>query len=142
MMSLFCLVYTSVATQKMSDDDLKELLKKSRIKNERLNVTGMLLYLDPFFIQVLEGEESVITDFFNTIKNDARHRKVSLIYKKPIEERCFLNWTMGFNRVSKEDLETIEGFSDFWQRPTSDFFKNSPAAIKNIFEMFRNETLF
>jgi hypothetical protein len=40
----------------MSDDNLKDLLKKSRAKNETLNITGMLLYLDPFFIQVLEGE--------------------------------------------------------------------------------------
>jgi hypothetical protein len=47
-MSLYCLVYTSISNQKMSDDNLKDLLKKSRLKNETLNITGMLLYLDPF----------------------------------------------------------------------------------------------
>ena len=47
-MSLYCLVYTSIAIQKMSDDDLKDLLKKIRQKNETRHVTGMLLYLDPF----------------------------------------------------------------------------------------------
>ena len=57
MKSLYCLVYTSIANQKMSDDNLKDLLKKSRSKNETLNITGMLLYLDPFFIHILEGEE-------------------------------------------------------------------------------------
>jgi len=31
-MSLYCLVYTSISNQKMSDDNLKELLKKSRLK--------------------------------------------------------------------------------------------------------------
>jgi hypothetical protein len=47
-MSLYCLVYTSLANQKMSDDNLKDLLKKSRLKNEIFNITGMLLYLDSF----------------------------------------------------------------------------------------------
>ena len=59
-MSLYCLVYTSISNQKMSDDNLKDLLKKSRLKNEMLNITGMLLYLDPFFIQILEGEEAIV----------------------------------------------------------------------------------
>ena len=29
-MSLYCLVYTSIASQKMSDDDLKDLLKNKK----------------------------------------------------------------------------------------------------------------
>jgi hypothetical protein len=93
-MSLYCLVYTSIANQKMSDDNLKELLKKSRVKNERKNVTGMLLYLDPFFIQILEGEEAIVNESFNIIKQDSRHHQVKIIYKKPIEGRSFPNWTM------------------------------------------------
>jgi hypothetical protein len=53
----------------MSDDNLKDLLKKSRLKNERKNVTGMLLYLDPFFIQILEGEEAIVNESFNIIRH-------------------------------------------------------------------------
>ena len=75
-MSLFCLVYTSLANQKMSDDNLKDLLKKSRLKNETLNITGMLLYLDPFFIQILEGEEAIVNETYNIIKQDSRHVQV------------------------------------------------------------------
>ncbi|HBA65177.1 MAG TPA: blue light sensor protein, partial [Methylococcaceae bacterium] len=72
-MPLYCLVYTSVSSQEMSDDDLKALLKKAREKNKKLNITGMLLHLDPFFIQILEGEETVVLDSFNRIKEDSRH---------------------------------------------------------------------
>jgi hypothetical protein len=59
-MSLYCLVFTSVATRKLTDEDLKCLLAKSRQNNSTLNITGMLLYLDPYFMQILEGEELVI----------------------------------------------------------------------------------
>jgi hypothetical protein len=112
-MALYCLVYTSSSNQEMSDDNLKDLLKKSRLKNETLNINGILLYLDPFFIQILEGEEAIVNESFNIIKQDSRHQKVTVIYKKPIEERSFSNWTMGFNKISNEDLEAVEGFSDF-----------------------------
>ena len=145
-MSLLCLVYTSLANQKMSDDNLKDLLKKARIKNERLNMTGMLLYLDPFFIQILEGEEAIVNETYNIIKQDSRHVQVKLIYKKPIEERSFPNWTMGFNKISDENIESIEGFSDFWQRPNSEFFSDSPSEIEKMLDkfldMFKHETLF
>lgn len=145
-MALHCLVYTSIANQKMSDDNLKDLLKKSRSKNETLNITGMLLYLDPFFIQILEGEEATVNEIIKTIQHDSRHNKVKIIYRKPIEQRSFPNWTMGFNKFSDEHLEEIEGLSDFWQRPTSDFFSASPSEtekmLENILDMFKHETLF
>ena len=55
--SLYCLVFTSVATRKIIDEDLKRLLAKSRQNNLALNITGMLLYLDPYFMQILEGDD-------------------------------------------------------------------------------------
>jgi len=145
-MSLYCLVYTSISNQKMSDDNLKDLLKKARLKNETLNITGMLLYLDPFFMQILEGEEAIINERFKIIKQDSRHHKVKIIYKKPIEERSFPNWTMGFNKISDENLEAVEGFSDFWQQPISDFFSDSPSEnekkLEQFLDRFKHETLF
>lgn len=130
----------------MSDNHLKDLLKKARQKNEKLSITGMLLYLDPFFIQILEGDEAIVNDSFNIIRQDLRHQKVRIIYKKPITERAFPNWTMGFNKVSDENLEQVEGFSDFWQRPIADFFSNPPNEIEQMLEQFlvkfKHETLF
>ena len=72
-MSIYCLVFTSVATRKISDEDLKGLLDKSRQYNLALNITGMLLYLDPYFMQILEGDESIIDEKFKKISNDEMH---------------------------------------------------------------------
>jgi hypothetical protein len=141
-MSLYCFVYTSVSNQRLSDDKLKDLLTKSRLKNESLKITGMLLYLDPFFIQVLEGEEETVSESYKTIKEDPRHHKVSLIYKKPIAERIFPNWTMGFNKVSNENLESIEGFSAFWERPETSSLNEVTREIEKLLDMFKHETLF
>ena len=39
--------------------------KKANVFYDTLNITGMLLYLDPFFIQILEGEEAIVDEWFN-----------------------------------------------------------------------------
>ena len=126
----------------MSDDDLKVLLKTIRKNNEIRHITGILLYLDPFFIQVLEGEEGIVNNLFTRIKQDSRHNKVSLIYRKPIDERYFSNWTMGFSKITYENVSTMEGFSDFLQRPTVEFFSNSPSKVDELLYKFKHEILF
>lgn len=141
-MQTHTLIYTSVASQKMTDSDLKALLKTSRANNASLGITGMLLYLDPFFIQVLEGDEDVINQAFQTIKNDMRHHKVSIIYKKLISHRLFPDWTMGFNKINRESIENLEGYSDFLQKPSIEFFSQSPNKVIELLNLFKRELLF
>ena len=62
--SLMHLVYVSCATRDFSDDELRFLLKQSRDKNLRQNVTGMLLYAKDTFFQVLEGNASDVYEIY------------------------------------------------------------------------------
>ena len=57
-MSLYCLVYISLAIRKMSDAELSELLATCRKNNRKLEVTGLLLYRDGFFIQALAEQQN------------------------------------------------------------------------------------
>ena len=50
------LIYASYATREMSNEDLIDLLEKSRQRNSRQNITGLLLYAEKKFLQVLEGQ--------------------------------------------------------------------------------------
>ena len=141
-MSIWSLVYTSVASRKMTDADLKRILEVSRRKNQDKLVTGMLLYMDPFFIQALEGELQSLEQAFDTIKTDARHEKVTIVYKQPIKERLFPNWSMGFNKFEQSHLGKIEGLNDFLQRPASEFLVESSNRVLELLNMFRREILF
>jgi hypothetical protein len=138
-MSLCFLVYTSVSNQRMSDDELKDMLKISREKNKASGVTGILLYLDPFFIHVLEGEDTVISQVFDCIKKDPRHHKASPIYKESIQKRHFKNWTMGFEQINSEKLE---GFSDALQKTNSELLKVYPDKVCELLDKFKHEILF
>lgn len=114
MSSLIHLIYASVAIKKFQDSDLIKLLTSARQKNTVLNVTGMLLYCDNNFFQVIEGEERVIHELFKTIEVDDRHKNVTKILEEPIPLRSFAKWTMGFSNATKEQLSEIEGMNDFF----------------------------
>ena len=51
---MFHVVYVSSSTQTFTQSDLQMLLQKARDKNTQLDLTGMLLYKDGNFMQVLE----------------------------------------------------------------------------------------
>ncbi|MFK7897771.1 MAG: BLUF domain-containing protein [Myxococcota bacterium] len=107
------LVYSSVATEKFSPDDLVLLLEKARAKNERMEVSGMLLHHEGNFIQVLEGDVEVVESLYSQIEHDARHDEPRILLREDEVERSFADWTMGFVRASREMIESIDGLNDF-----------------------------
>lgn len=141
-MSIWSLVYVSVASRKITDSDLKQILQVSRSKNTDKLITGMLLYMNPFFIQALEGEMSDLEQTYNVIKQDPRHEKIRIIYKQPVIERLFPQWSMGFNKFEQAHLGQIEGLSDFLQRPTSELLVDYSNPVLQLLNLFRREILF
>lgn len=105
------LVYISAATKTMSEDDLIALLKQSRERNERQDVTGMLLFKDGLFLQVLEGDQKDVDQIYRSICLDIRNSGHYLIERKDIDERNFPDWRMGFENLSNRNLGALEGFS-------------------------------
>ena len=138
-MSLHCLIYTSIASQKMTDDELKAILQKARPHNCQLQITGMLLYQDPFFMQILEGEEDIIQQQFERIAKDSRHHKVSIIYKKSIDERNFSDWTMGFNKIDNPAINYTVSLKEIYDKGS---FTDQSKFVLKLMKMFKNETLF
>jgi hypothetical protein len=113
-MSLIHLIYSSVATQDFETAQLTELLQAARQKNEMLGLTGMLLYSEGSFFQVLEGESDSVEQLYGSIGRDQRHEQCTLIIREPIARRSFENWSMGFSHVSPEELRNIDGLNDFF----------------------------
>lgn len=110
------IVYTSAETRKMRPQDLTALLKEARTNNERLGVTGLLLYRKGTFIQVLEGERMNVKDLYDRIVRDERHQGVSQLKAGPVDEREFGEWAMGFRELDEDamaKLSDLEGYSHF-----------------------------
>jgi Sensors of blue-light using FAD len=95
-MSLIRTVYVSAAAKPFTQPELRDLLSKARIHNTSKDITGLLLYHQQSFFQILEGEEDEVRSLFIRIERDARHNRVLLLSKKDVDERNFGGWSMGF----------------------------------------------
>ena len=115
---LIQLVYVSAATSAFADENLEELLTDARKNNKQLNITGLLLYTDRTFFQVLEGYEAEVRDLYQKIECDPRHNNVLILAESRIAERNFSEWSMGF-RTGREDIEEVPGFVDFFSQETA-----------------------
>ena len=91
---MFHLIYISRASHPLREEELLDILNKSRQYNKKHQITGMLLYLNDKFIQVLEGNYSDVQNVFEKIKADQRHHKVTLVLEGNTEHRIFKNWSM------------------------------------------------
>lgn len=111
---LCTLIYNSAATQPMAEADLVALLEQSRNRNPAVGVTGMLLYHDHCFFQVLEGPRDAVHALADRIEKDERHTQMTVIIDEPIHKRSFGEWTMGFAHVSTDDLRRIDGMNDYF----------------------------
>lgn len=130
------IVYLSVATKMMSQEDLLSLLEQSRTNNLKLDITGMLLYGDGSFLQVLEGEEESVKSLYEKILIDERHKECILIDESAIDEKSFSGWSMGFKYLESKEIASIEGFSEFLERKMdpSEFVRKADDIIQLLYE--------
>jgi len=112
--NLIQLIYSSAASHVFSRKQLTDLLISARKKNDRLGITGILLYTDGSFFQVLEGEAETVDAIFKTITADDRHTQITIILREAISNRLFEDWTMAYAQLSSEEVNVILGSNDFF----------------------------
>ena len=131
------LVYVSSTKKDWQTNELLELLKHCRTNNSARNITGILLYSNKTFFQVLEGEEEDINTVFHTIENDPRHRDVTVLERTEISERQFPYWSMGFEKVDPKEFAHIQGVNNFFEEDFStEGFIHNKSIIKPLLKYF------
>jgi hypothetical protein len=99
------MLYVSGASAHMTDAGIKEILTASRRNNLRAGITGMLLWADGVFIQILEGEQEAVRALYRRIETDDRHRNLMLVLEQVADKRLFTEWSMGFKQLDAEKAE-------------------------------------
>lgn len=134
---MYQLIYVSTAVEQMSSDQLRELLSVSRQNNIKDGVTGMLLYHEGSFFQVLEGDEDAVLRVFRRVEGDDRHRMVTVLLEQQVEERAFGDWSMAFRSLGEFDPAEVPGFSGYLERSANEEdFEGSEEAY-DLMETFR-----
>jgi hypothetical protein len=138
MSMMFRMAYVSTASKLFDSDELRLLLKQARENNNRDGITGMLLYKNGQFMQVLEGSAEAVTATFSRISRDPRHRKVKVLLNGAVQERRFSSWSMAFRDLSLPDHQEVPGFSEFLNTPlTGKEFDGDPEQCENLLLLFK-----
>lgn len=127
---LLTIVYVSAAVDLFDEQQLRDLLGKAQEKNARLGITGLLLYRDGNFMQVLEGPESEVKKLYAEIEKDRRHRMVIPIVRESGLPREFSEWDMAFGRLSDSE------WNDLMARIAPEGQSVSPLSAKGLLHSF------
>lgn len=88
------LIYCSDACAAMDSPALQSILDVARARNAEFGITGMLVYSNGRFLQVLEGQPGPLDALYAKIATDPRHDHVRTVLSRSIKERDFPNWSM------------------------------------------------
>jgi hypothetical protein len=134
---LWQLVYASAATNGFAASDLDAVLRVAREHNAGAEITGMLLFVEPSFLQVLEGTQGHVDELFERIRADRRHTRALLLLREPIEHRSFPDWTMGATTATLSDLQEAVGINDFFQ-DREPLHHLGDTKLRTVLELFRS----
>ena len=128
------MIYISEAADQMNSNLLLDILKRSRSFNEKNNITGILLYRNETFIQLLEGPQENIDNLYKKIQRDSRHKNCFVILEQNAKERSYPNWSMGFEDLSDDKVYKQLGFIDFFNTKQ----KNCNSEVLELINNFKD----
>jgi hypothetical protein len=115
---MYHIIYLSRAVREPTPMELVALLLEARSHNEQAGITGALAYSDMQFMQVIEGEETAVTELYERIARDPRHQSVFKLADKAIAERSFDSWSMAFRETTPGEFADLMGYASpaEWKR--------------------------
>ncbi|MBI1287671.1 MAG: blue light sensor protein [Flavobacteriales bacterium] len=108
---MFYLIYSSKAVPGLKESDLKNILASAQRRNSENDITGLLIFHEGTFIQMLEGNEQTVMDTFERIEEDDRHTAVLRLFSGNEENRHFPDWKMALKVVDESEFEAIGAFT-------------------------------
>ncbi|QSB24155.1 BLUF domain-containing protein [Curtobacterium sp. 24E2] len=110
---MLSLVYVSTMSRPVTDEELAEILVVGREKNLQLGITGILAHQGSNCIGIIEGDDEVVRERFEGIRQDPRHTNVRQVAADTVTTRSFPEWSMAFQPADPL-IKEIPGFLDLF----------------------------
>ncbi|HWD27166.1 MAG TPA: BLUF domain-containing protein [Rhizomicrobium sp.] len=104
------LLYVSNTISAAPTAMLDDILAASRRRNAACGITGLLLYMDGAFLQVLEGDAEAVEETYARICADRRHWETRVLLEQQTAARAFGQWSMGFQRLAPGGVGADDAF--------------------------------
>lgn len=97
------LIYQSRPAIPITNQVLLDILNVSQLQNYKLKISGVLIFHNGAFMQLLEGGEKDVHDLYAKIQRDPRHAELKLLLDAPAPDRLMPTWVMGFSMSGNID---------------------------------------
>lgn len=104
---MYQLIYASQSVHYFAKPEINTLVNHANERNRALGITGILIYLDGEFIQLLEGEKDKVHFLMAMIEKDSRHHSINILKQHEIEKRQFKQWNMASQFMTKSLMSYI-----------------------------------
>lgn len=112
---MYYLIYSSMAAPDVTSTDMQAIISSSERNNRENQITGILIYHDGGFIQMLEGEENAVLETYHRITQDDRHSAVVKLFSGESAKRHFPHWKMALEIVDDHTFRSIEAYQPLGQ---------------------------
>lgn len=132
------IVYISAAARDFDARGLQAIYAASVAGNPERRITGLLVYRDQEFMQVIEGPPQEVGRLYHRICRDPRHSMVIKLLDRAIPEREFPDWAM---QVADARSTAFTDFRAFDGTPPDTGFRalaDRPSQAKRLLEQFRD----
>lgn len=99
-------VYLSTAVGVLRADELDRIWLRARAANASAGITGLMLFHQGVFLQVLEGPAAGVASLMERIRRDRRHAGIVVLESGEVSERAFADSPMVY--VSGRNLSAGE----------------------------------
>ncbi|WP_298397668.1 BLUF domain-containing protein [uncultured Azonexus sp.] len=90
------IVYESLASDKLTEADVLDILRLSQTRNNQAGVSGILLFRGRRFLQFLEGPKAEVEALYARIERDPRHRELRILSHTNGEQLLMPTWAMAY----------------------------------------------
>lgn len=128
--------YLSDSLEHESLSKLKTLYSKAKANNKLNNITGVLIYKNQNFLQVLVGESTIVDQTFDRIKFDSRHKNIFKVINTSIEERIFEDYNFGFTVIdNKQELKNLYDYLEWLKSADNKLANNVISIVENFIHL-------
>ena len=133
-MPLYTLTYISRAPEVRGEQRrlfLGSIVKQADKRNQPRGVSGCLIHVDDYFIQVMEGPRCALSETYNRISRDERHHDINIVHVGATIARQFTAPGLAAFDIASE---TNPVFSKYKVRPTFCPYEMAPHALADLIE--------
>ena len=130
----YAISYVSTAHKDLQEQEVDDIMNKTNKFNKAQNISGILLYNERNFFQLLEGEKKTVEDLYAKIIKDSRHDNIIKFLDKKASKPPYDGYLTDFitdtNKFDESELKKYLHYIEVLSPA-------SQKALKRVIEMMR-----